>query len=851
MNCWSPPHRSVLLACLPLCALMAGIAPAQPVEVPLKNPSFEEGLDRASVPIGWQRYLNPRDANGVRQMSLVQTAAAGKQALLLNDSSADGEIGIRQVVPVEPGLTYEASVSIRAIRDAPSTGAILLMRFSRGGRDAIVYLRPRSHERFDRIKAINTAPPEAKTMSLYLYSHRAPTPQLIMDDVKLLGGVEPPPPPPPPPPEPVPPVYSELKDLHLRTELVKDGKPNAAIVAPKSGIHAEQADRIQRVCRELTAVEIPITDDESPGAAVPIKSNLIVLGNRSTNKTIEELYNRYYTLLDLRYPGPGGHVVRTLHNPFGDGHNVLFVGGSDTNGVASAADVFAKKLRQMGATTVGWLAEIQLGRGIDLPTDVRNFEIWEASRGYRSVGYFGWNSISKHMAMYYMTGRERDAREVIRLAFPDNEARKQICDIDGERIENKDEPLSGPYHYNAHMATLLWDLIEESPVFTDEERLRVTNALSKQLLHRAREGIYRLTRPSRAVGSRHGQWSAVSLYCLGRYFQKDYPNPIWAQCVRGAQLHFRSLHEYAWVSGESDNLFWYNTGIAPIFTYLALSGERKPVENGVLRGLLQGQEILVSGREGDWALRSASMGFLHKAAYLFQDGRYIHYRDITGVDLSVFRLGQSFWPEPHLEPVPPTDLVDKWSIHGLSRPAWLARRNGFELDESFGFGSYRSTTDGTGDYLLIDGFNGASRNPYHAFAVLQLRIDGTTLLEGYLNQVLTRMDGMVEKKVAMNAALRHWDVIGPTAIAVGEVPDAAYCNWRRTLVQRTGQYAIVIDDLTSRADSENLEVQIKWESGRGLRRSTPAPGGASSGTSLPHCTTPGALTRAEPRAPQA
>jgi len=803
---------------------MAGIAPAQPVEVPLKNPSFEEGLDRASVPIGWQRYLNPRDANGVRQMSLVQTAAAGKQALLLNDSSADGEIGIRQVVPVEPGLTYEASVSIRAIRDAPSTGAILLMRFSRGGRDAIVYLRPRSHERFDRIKAINTAPPEAKTMSLYLYSHRAPTPQLIMDDVKLLGGVEPPPPPPPPPPEPVPPVYSELKDLHLRTELVKDGKPNAAIVAPKSGIHAEQADRIQRVCRELTAVEIPITDDESPGAAVPIKSNLIVLGNRSTNKTIEELYNRYYTLLDLRYPGPGGHVVRTLHNPFGDGHNVLFVGGSDTNGVASAADVFAKKLRQMGATTVGWLAEIQLGRGIDLPTDVRNFEIWEASRGYRSVGYFGWNSISKHMAMYYMTGSEHSAREVLRLAFPDAQAKKEIAEIDGERIENKDEPLSGTYHYNSHMMILYWDLIEESPVFTDEERLRVTNAFSRQLLHRKGERVYNATRPPSSVGSRHGQWSALSLYCLGRYFQKDYPDPIWAQCERAGQLHFGSLHKYLWVVGEYDCLPWFSTGTAPILTYLLLTGDRKPVENGVLREQLRGQEILTDGSKPDPHLNCASLGFLHKAAYLFQDGRFVHYRHRTGVDTEVFRLGQSFWPEKHLTPEPPADLVGKWSVLHMSEPAWRARRTGFDLESTFRFASYRNSVDDSGDYVFLKGINRQLRNPYHNFALLRLRINGKPLLNGYGTQVYTRADGMVEPKIAMNGALRHRDVIGGTVVAVGQVPDLAYCNWRRTLALRTGRYAIIADTLTFRTDSDNINAQISWQRDARVNAAITAPG---------------------------
>ena len=787
----------------------------------LTNPSFEEWQTEGELPAGWTLY-GGRDEH--RQLKLVEIADAGGKAALIYDDDPAKEIGLTQSVRGEGGLTYEASLKVRRGSDAMTGGSYLQMRFAPSGKYAQVGLIAESKDQFNRISVRATAPDGTKRVLIYLYTHRDPIPKVIVDSVALVSGVDPPPPPPPPPPKPVPPVYTELKRLYLETQLVKDGKANATIVVPTE-LYAAEARRIQQAVKQLTDVELPIASDDAPEAAVPIKGHLIVLGNRSTNKAIEQLYNLYYTLLDLRYPGPEGHVVRTLHSPFGDGLNVVLIGGSDQVGVTAAANVFVQHLRKWAADLrIGRLMEIQLGKGIVVPDDIRAYLIWEASRGYRSTGYFGWTSISKHMAMYYMTGRERDAREVIRLAFPDQEARKQICDIDGERIEIKDEPLSGPYHYNAHMVTLFWDLIEESPVFTDEERLRVTNALSKQLLHRAREGIYRLTRPSRVVGSRHGQWSAVSIYCLGRYFQKDYPNSIWEQCVRGAQRHFGSLHEYAWVGGESDNLFWYNTGIAPIFTYLTLSGDRKPVENGVLRELIRGQEILVSGRERDSALNSASMGFLHKAAYLLQDGRYIRYRNMAGVDTSVFRLGQSFWPEPHLKPAPPADLVGKWSIHGLSRPAWLARHNGFELDESFGFGSYRSTTDATGDYILIDGLNGASRNPYHTFAVLQLRIDGTTLLEGYLNQVLTRMDGMVEKKVAMNAALRHRDVIGPTAIAVGEVPNAAYCNWRRTLVQRTGQYAIVIDDLTSRADSENLEVQIKWESARGLRRSVPAPG---------------------------
>ncbi len=800
---------------------------AEPVDVPLKNPSFEEGISKG-VPVGWERYLNPRDADGTRRMSLVQTPDDGRQALLLYDDSPNGEIGIRQIVPVQPGVTYEASVSVRAVPDAPSGGAILLMRFHPKGRDTVVPLRAHSHKYFNRIKALGTAAPESKTMSLYLYSHARPRPQLMLDDVKLVGGVPPPPAPLPPAPEPVPPVYTRLKDLHLRTELVKGGKPNTAIVAPKSDAYAAEATQIQQAIMKLTSVKIPIIDDESPRAVVPIKGNLIALGNRSTNKTIGELYNRYYSLLDLRYPGVGGHVVRTLHSPFGNGHNVVFVGGSDTSGVASAADVFVQNLDQSGAKkgdlSIGRLAEIQLGKGIKVPTDVREFEIWEASRGYRSVGYFGWNSLSKHMAMYYMTGNEHNAREFIRLAFPDEQAKKEIAEIDGERIENKDEPLSGAYHYTSHMMILYWDLIEESPVFSDEERLRVTNAFSRQLLHRKGEHVYGTTSRPRSVGSRHGQWSAISLYGLGRYFQKDYPAPVWQRCMDAGKLHFASLHDYLWVVGEYDYLPWFSTGCAPILTYILLTGDRKPVENGVLRELLRGQEILTDGSKPDPHLNSASLGFLHKAAYLFQDGRFVHYQQQADVDTNVFRLGQSFWPEENLKPAPPADLAGKWNALHLSEEEWLAHRSGFDIDSTFRFASFRTSVDDTGDYILLKGINRQLRNPYHNFALLRLRMGGKTLLNGYGTQIYTRADGMVEPKIAMNGALLYREVLGPMAIAAGEVPDLPFCNWQRTLALRTGRYALIVDALTFRTDSENIEAQIGWERGHGVKPAITAPG---------------------------
>ncbi|NSW56073.1 MAG: VCBS repeat-containing protein [Armatimonadetes bacterium] len=790
---------------------------AQVSENLLENGSFDDGTSEDGVPLGWSLYM-ARDDN--RDIRLVEMPHEGRFAVLIYDNDPGQEIGIVQTIPARGGECYEASVMVRGYEGASSAGSYLQLRFLPSDQFHQVPLVVQSSESYSRIAVKAVAPEGTKQARLYLYTHRDPAPKVMVDSVAIVSGVEPPPPPPPPVPPAVPPVYSTLKKLYLETPLVEDGQSVCSIVTPANGRYDGMAGRIQQTIADITGVRPAILRDTDDGAAVPIRGNLIALGNRSTNRTIEELYNRYYCLLDLRYPGPGGHVVRTLHNPFGDGHNVIFAGGSDDQGVSSAVDQLITRLREaggeQGALTVGRIMDIKLGRGVDPPTDVRQMEIWDASRGYGSTGYFGWCSISKQAAMYYMTGRPEHAREFIRLSFPDEKAKAEIADIDGERIENKDDPLAGFYHYNAHLAILFWDLIEESDVFSDEERLRVTNAFSRQLNHRKDEGVYTLNEPPPYVGSRHGQWSAISLYCLGRYFQKDYPSPVWAQCVRGAELHFAPLAQHAWVQGESDNLFWYNTGTAPILTWMCLSGDRKPLESGALATLLRGQEILISGREPDDALNSAAIDYLHKAAYLMRDGRWIHYRMRTGIDTTIFRLGQSFWPEPELRPVAPTDLAGKWLVHSLPQPAWESRATGFSPDESYYFAGFRTASDDTGDYLLIDGFNGASRNPYHTLAILELRLDGNTLLEGYNNQLLTRADGLVEPQVAMDAALRWRDVIGQTAAFVADVPKAAYCNWRRGFAQRVGRYVLVMDDLTFRADSDNVEVQTLWETGRGV-----------------------------------
>ncbi len=778
----------------------------------LANPSFEDGVGENGVPVGWSNYGG---LDEYRKLTVVDGDIDGAKMLRFEDDDPAGETGLRQKVPAEGGLAYMATVSVRALDELSPGGSYLQLRFSPSGEFAQRSLIPGLGGAAADTVIGKVAPPGTTSATVYIYSHASPTPKLLVDNVRLhtvselpplmgaLGSAK-------------APEIATLKPLYLETALVAGGVA-APIVVPADGRYDGAAIAIADAIEARGGVRPRMIPDTEFGPELALDDHLIVLGNRSTNRLLGTLYERYYTLLDLRYPGVGGHVLRTLHNPTGGGKNVILVGGSDDAGVTVAANLLVEKVGALpvaeGALILGRLMELQLGEGIEVPTDINRFPTWEDSAGYGGIGYFGWNSISKRMALYYMTGDEFHAREVVRLAFPDDQAKAEIGEIDGERIENKDAPLSGPYHYNAHMMILYWDLIEESPLFTDEERLRVTNAFAKQLEHHGIKGAYRgpnATTPA-SVGSRHGQWTAVSLYALGRYFAKDYEDPIWPVCEENGALHFKPLHEHAWVAGESDNLYWYTTGVAPILTYMMLSGDRVPLENGVLATLLRGHEALLAGKQNDWALCYGSIGYYHKAADLTQDGRWLDYVGHSGISLKPFRLGQSYWPDADLEPTLPVDLVDKWTVHPVPEGMWKQRMSGLPLGESFQFASYRSAPDASGDFILIDGLNGASRNPYHTFALLELRLDGETILEGYLNQIRTRADGLTEPVVAMDAALKKVEVLGDVAIAVAEVPNMPYASWKRTIISKKGRYTLIADAVTPRVDTENFEIELSWE----------------------------------------
>ena len=91
----------------------------------------------------------------------------------------------------------------------------------------------------------------------------------------------------------------------------------------------------------------------------------------------------------------------------------------------------------------------------------------------------------------------------------------------------------------------------------------------------------------------------------------------------------------------------------------------------------------------------------------------------------------------------------------MPEPMWRRRDSGVPLERSFRWGSYRSSLGPGGDLVMIKGYNGAGRLPYHTCVLMELRLNGVTLLQGYRNQILASADGMVEPQVPLDGALLH------------------------------------------------------------------------------------------------
>ena len=236
----------------------------------------------------------------------------------------------------------------------------------------------------------------------------------------------------------------------------------ATILSPQSEPYPDIARELAAELKRAAGAEPENVPDTADPAALG-DGPLIVLGNAMDSAAARRLYLGAYDLTDYSLPSPGGHVLRTIRDPFGTGAHVVLVGGSDTDGVRAAGRQLVERVKAEGAT-LGYLNQVKLGRwrdGIVGYTDKclsDDDEVWHRTGMSGSWDYM--IAIARAAIGYLRTGNEAYLpvfqREILRffdrdVYHPTGEAPPQI-------------------HGFVNTMLVPWDLIRDHPFFSDEVR---------------------------------------------------------------------------------------------------------------------------------------------------------------------------------------------------------------------------------------------------------------------------------------------------------------------------------------------------------------------------------------------
>ena len=146
---------------------------------------------------------------------------------------------------------------------------------------------------------------------------------------------------------------TQLKEMHLHTQLVADGQAACVIATPDTRAYLEVAGRLaQGIEGALGAAPLVVKAAEMTDEQLAA-TNVISLGVFALNEVTERLYKREFVQCDWAWPqGEDAFVIRTVHNPWLSGTNVVFLGGPSMSGCRLAVTRLIEMLAEADVALV-------------------------------------------------------------------------------------------------------------------------------------------------------------------------------------------------------------------------------------------------------------------------------------------------------------------------------------------------------------------------------------------------------------------------------------------------------------------------------------------------------------------
>ena len=529
----------------------------------------------------------------------------------------------------------------------------------------------------------------------------------------------------------------------------------------------------------------------------------------SVNRFASELYRRLRTFEDCFYPGPGGWVVRSVHDTFGSGTNCLIAAGSDRAGHQRAVSSLVEKIEAAWPAPVGFILDAH-------PSNRALESILELSSlvSYPQYGY-----------RYLLTGAQ-EAFEFFR----------EGC------LVGEDEPQIH-WKFFSHLRQLMlmpvWDLVEESGLMTDADRERIVNFFLR--CYRSHEGAQwrgLLQEPGDLIGN-HVSAAALNLHLAAHYFHLRYrldeTQDWFARARRHLAAHWRNPRSSA------DMAYTEFTGTtADLLTYALHTGADDVFVSGMVKKSAE-RAMLLCGNLGyatcegecgfDQKLSSRNAmpyHFFGRAAALTGDGRYQWWArrpNPSGVAQGVQQRSSFFqtW-DAGVEAVPPDDHIGmRWALadpthfaahHRTSDGAASLRDAGRALDKL----AIRSGLAADDAYLAVNGLGPAGRGHKDAGAILWYEARGRVFLvdggglcaaeQFQHNSIVIIRDGQ-GADAAGYMTLEQSATLGPRGFVSLAAPDYNGCRWERSLFWRGDDRFLVLDRVTA-TTSGRFDVSSHW-----------------------------------------
>jgi len=590
---------------------------------------------------------------------------------------------------------------------------------------------------------------------------------------------------------------TKLCDPCLETDLRR-----ASIVVGESLLHRDLSQDMVSAMARVIGYAPQVKQDVEVLGSLPFSAAepVVVLGNMSDNLVIRRLYLEMFSFVDRAFPGPGGYLIQTIHNPWGTGQNVIVVGASDDAGLRSAVRRFNEYVA--AGPVIGRIYDIRPAERFEhlRETDDRAETINRVTLPllWPQAFQLVYNDAVPPTILYLATGEDRYAER----------ARREI-------LHQVDEGLCKHLYFLPR--PIVWYQIESHPCFSDAERLKITNWLLDQL--RSTEGIqmYSLvTSHRKELLSNHGTRTAIGCFFAARYFRDRYHLKEANVYLELLRRYFEPQETISQPACDSSAHQWGGTSEDQAIYALA-SGNLGFFQSGAARRAADRALAITSplGHIADVNIGFGANSFLAKAAHFYRDGRYKWAHTLrTDGTYGSDEFMRTFADD--LPVVPPTDLVGvtvvPWDRGTWDGYAGLAPRLNYTLpnipfEKAFNKIAFRTDLTPSAEFLLLDGMNGASHDPDTVHVVHEYSRGGRIYLTHHNTLDILR-DGL-SGTLPSCAELLHAGAFGPVMLSQTRLNDWGDADWTRTVFLLPAGFLAFIERVTARQTGD-FTVTAHW-----------------------------------------